>query len=60
MTGSTKIYVIQSTSIKVPLGWVKKVEEMNARYNGIFKVSYLFTQKEVKRDIYYLENSNLT
>ena len=58
MTGSTKIYVIQSTSIKVPLGWVKKVEEMNARYNGIFKVSYLFTQKEVKRDIYYLDSSN--
>ena len=60
MTGSTKIYVIQSTSIKVPLGWVKKVEAMNARYNEIFKVSYLFTQKEVKRDIYYLGNSNLT
>ena len=56
MTGSTKIYVIQSTSIKVPLGWVKKVEEMNARYNEIFKVSYLFTQKEVKRDIYYLDS----
>ena len=25
-----------------------------------FKVLYLFTQKEAKRDIYYLENSNLT
>ena len=33
---------------------------MNARNNEIFKVSYLFTQKEAKRDIYYLENSNLT
>ena len=58
MTDSTKIYVIQSTSIKVPLGWIKKVEEMNTRYNEIFNVSYLFTQKEVKRDIYYLDSSN--
>ena len=33
---------------------------MNSRDNEIFKVSYLFTQKEVKRDMYYLENSNLT
>ena len=33
---------------------------MNARDDEIFKVSYLFTQKEVKRDIYNLENSNLT
>ena len=33
---------------------------MDARNNEIFKVSYLFTQKEAKRDIYYLENSNLT
>ena len=33
---------------------------MNARDNEIFKVSYLFTQKEVKRDFYYLQNSNLT
>ena len=33
---------------------------MNARDDEIFKVSYLFTQKEVKRDIYDLENSNLT
>ena len=32
---------------------------MNARDNEIFKVSYLFTQKEIKRNIYYLENSNL-
>ena len=32
---------------------------MNARDNKIFKVSYLFTQKEVRRGIYYLENSNL-
>ena len=32
---------------------------MNARDNELFKVSYLFTQKEVKRNIYYLENSNL-
>ena len=38
----------------------QKFEIMNARDNKIFKVSYLFTQKEVKRDIYYLENSNLT
>ena len=35
-------------------------EIMNAIDNEIFKVSYLFTQKEVERDIYYLENSNLT
>ena len=27
-------------------------EIMNARDNEAFKVSYLFTQKEVKRDIY--------
>ena len=33
---------------------------MNARDDEILKVSYLFTQKEVKRDIYNLENSNLT
>ena len=33
---------------------------MDARNNEIFKVSYLFTQKEAKRDFYYLENSNLT
>ena len=33
---------------------------MNASDNEIFKVSYLFTQKEAKRDIYFLENSNLT
>ena len=33
---------------------------MNARDNEIFKVSDLFTQKEVKRDFYYLQNSNLT
>ena len=33
---------------------------MNARDKEIFKVSYLFTQKEAKRDIYYLQNSNLT
>ena len=33
---------------------------MNARDKEIFKVSYLFTQKEVKRDIYNLVNSNLT
>ena len=33
---------------------------MNARDNEIFKVSYLSTQKEVKCDIHYLENSNLT
>ena len=33
---------------------------MNARDNEIFEVSYLFTQKEVKSDIYYLENSSLT
>ena len=32
---------------------------MNVRDNEIFKVLYLFTQKEVKHDIYYLENSNL-
>ena len=37
----------------------KKFEIMNARDNKIFKVSYLFTQKEVRRGIYYLENSNL-
>ena len=53
------IYVIQSTFIKVPLGQVKKVETMNARDNEIFKISYLISQKEVKHDIYYLENSNL-
>ena len=36
-------------------------EIMNASDNEIFKVSYLlFTQKAVKRDIYYLENLNLT
>ena len=29
---------------------------MNARDKEIFKVSYLFTQKEVKRDIYDLVN----
>ena len=33
-------------------------EIKNARNNETFKVSYLFTQKEVKRDIYYLDNSN--
>ena len=33
---------------------------MNARDNEIFRISYLFNQKEVKRDIDYLENSNLT
>ena len=33
---------------------------MNARDNEIFKVSYLFTQKKVRRDIYYLDNSSLT
>ena len=33
---------------------------MNARDKEIFKVSYLFTQKEAKRDSYFLENSNLT
>ena len=32
---------------------------MNVKDNEIFKVLYLFTQKEVKHDIYYLENSNL-
>ena len=29
----------------------KKFEIMNARDNKIFKVSYLFTRKEVNRDI---------
>ena len=29
---------------------------MNAGDKEIFKVSYLFTQKEAKRDIYFLEN----
>ena len=29
---------------------------MNVRDNEICKVAYLFTQKEVKRDIYYPEN----
>ena len=33
---------------------------MKARGNQIFKVSYLFTQKEVTRDFYYLQNSNRT
>ena len=34
---------------------------MNPRDNEIFKVSlYSFTQKEVKRGIYYFDNSNLT
>ena len=33
---------------------------MNARDDEILKVSSLFTQKEVKRDIYNLENSNMT
>ena len=33
---------------------------MNARDNEIFKASYLFTQKELKHDIYYLQNSKLT
>ena len=33
---------------------------MNARDHEIFKLSYLFTQEEAKRDIYYLENSYLT
>ena len=33
---------------------------MNVRDNEISKVSYLFTQKEIKRDIYYLENSKQT
>ena len=33
-------------------------EIMNARNNETFKISYLFTQKEVKRHIYYLDNSN--
>ena len=42
-----KIYAIQSTSIKVPLGWVKKVKAINARENKIFNVSYLFTQKRL-------------
>ena len=38
----------------------QKFEIMKARDNEIFKVSHLFVHKEVKRDIYYLENSNLT
>ena len=33
---------------------------MNVRDNEISKVSYLFPQKEDKRDICYLENSNGT
>ena len=33
---------------------------MDARNNEIFKVSDLFTQKEAKRNIYYLQNSNQT
>ena len=41
------IYVIQSTSIKVPLNRSKKIEMMNVRDNEIFRISYLFTQKEV-------------
>ena len=32
---------------------------MNTKDNEIFGVPYLLTQKEFKRDIYYLENSNL-
>ena len=44
MTFSMFVYVIQSTSIKVPLGCVKKVETMNARDNKVFKVAYLFIQ----------------
>ena len=33
---------------------------MNVGDNETSKVSYLFTQNEIKRDIYYLENSNRT
>ena len=55
MICSIQINVIQLASIKVPIGWVQKVwDNMNARDDEIFKVSYLFTQKEVKRDIYIL------
>ena len=37
----------------------EKFEIMNVRVNEISKISYL-TQKEVKCDIYYFENSNRT
>ena len=61
MICSIEINVIQLASIKVPIGWVQKVwDNMNARDDEILKVSSLFTQKEVKRDIYNLENSNMT
>ena len=60
MTCSTQIYGFQLTPIKVSLGWVKKVETINARDKKIFKVLCLSTQKEIKRDIYYRENTNLT
>ena len=33
---------------------------MNARDNEIFKVSYLFAQKQIEHDIYNLDNPNLT
>ena len=33
---------------------------MNVGDNEASKVSYLFTQNEIKRDIYYPENSNQT
>ena len=39
---------MQSASIKVPLGWAKTFDIMNARDNEVFKASYLYTQKEVK------------
>ena len=42
------------------IGYVKTFEIMNVRNNEISKLSYLFTQKEVKRGIYYLENSKQT
>ena len=32
----------------------------DSRDNEIFEVLYLLTQKEIKHDIYDLENSNLT
>ena len=33
---------------------------MNVRDTEISKVLYLFTQKDIQRDIYYPENSNRT
>ena len=54
-----KIYAIQSTSIKVPLGWVKKVKTIMLEKTK-YSTFHIYLLKRVKHNIYYLENSNLT